>query len=63
MHKEVDMTRAETELRHAVAGYLMRTARQQHDPARRGRRILLAARIERATPDRRRCAHGDLTTR
>jgi hypothetical protein len=47
---EVEMTKAEAEARHAMAEYLMRSAREQHDPAQRGRRILLAARIERDTP-------------
>ena len=44
------MTKAEAKARHAVAKYLVRSARQQSDPAQRGRRILLAARIERDTP-------------
>lgn len=41
------MTAAEAERRHHLADYLCATARLEHDPARRGRRILLAARIER----------------
>ena len=44
------MTNSEAQARHAMADYLMRSAREQHDPAQRGRRILLAARIERDTP-------------
>jgi hypothetical protein len=44
------MTKTEVKARHALATYLVRSARHQSDPAQRGRRILLAARIERDTP-------------
>ena len=44
------MTSVEVQCRHRLADYLMETARREVDPVRRGRRILLAVRIERRCP-------------